>query len=188
MITIGAFDRHVQQLFDVVTRLVQVLDRATIEYRVVGGIAVFLHVHDVDPLAARATRDVDIAVRRADLEPIVEAVRPLGLVYRHVAGVDMLVDAREPKARSAIHLVFVGEKVRPDYLEPVPGFSPAVRTAEGVLLAPIADLVRMKLTSFRLRDRVHLKDMDSAGLITPDVEPQLTSALRERLLKVRAEE
>jgi hypothetical protein len=82
----------------------------------------------------------------------------------------MLVDAREPEARSAVHLVFVREKVRPDYLEPVPGFSPPVRTAEGILLAPVADLVRMKLTSYRLKDRVHLQDLDAVGLITPEVE------------------
>ena len=56
------------------------------------------------------------------------------------------------------------------------------------LLAPVANLVRMKLTSFRLRDRVHLKDMDAMGLITPQIEAQSPQALRERFRKVRAEE
>jgi hypothetical protein len=41
-------------------------------------------------------------------------------------------------------MVFVREKVRADYLEPVPDFSPAIRTAEGLLLAPVADLVRLR--------------------------------------------
>jgi hypothetical protein len=112
----------------------------------------------------------------------------LGLAYRHAAGLDMLVAAGEPKARSAVQLVFVREKVRPDYLEPVPGFSPPVRTREGILLAPVADLVRMKLTSYRLKDRVHLQDLDAVGLITPDVEAQLSEALRQRLQEVRASE
>lgn len=67
-------------------------------------------------------------------------------------------------------LVFVREKVRPEYVEAVPDFSPPVRTVEGVMLAPIADVVRMKLTSFRLRDQVHLKDLDAVGLITPEIE------------------
>ena len=188
MLTITAYDRHVQQLFDVISRLAQAFAQAGIEYRVVGGVAVFLHVHEHDPLAARLTRDVDIAVDRHDLDAIVEAVRPLGFQYRHAAGVDMLIDTREPRARSAVHLLFVREKVRPEYLEPVPDFSPPVRTIEGVLLAPLADLVRMKLTSFRLRDRVHLKDMDAMGLITPQIEAALPQALRERLPQVRAEE
>jgi len=96
------------------------------------------------------------------------------------AGVDMLVDSREPRARSAVHLA-VGEKVRPEYTEPVPRFSPAVRTTEGVPLIAVADLVRMKLTSFRLRDRVHLQDLDSVGLIANGIEAGLPPPLRERL-------
>ncbi len=186
--TITAYDRHIQQLFDVVTRLTAALGGEGIEYRVIGGIAVFLHVQERDPMAARATRDLDIAVDRRDLDRLLLAVRPLGLEYRHAAGVDMLVDVRDPKARSAVHLIFVGEKVRSDYLEPGPAFSEPTRTAEGVLLVGVPELVRMKLTSFRLRDRVHLKDMDGVGLITAEIEAALPDPLRDRLRAVRAEE
>ena len=177
-----------EQLFDVIRRVASALARAQIEYRIVGGVAVFLHVQDRDPLAARSTRDVDIAVDRRDLDRIAEAVREHGFEYRHAAGVDMLVDAGQPKARSAVHLIFVGERVRPEYLEAVPGFSPPVRTDEGGLLAPVTDIVKMKLTSFRLRDRVHLKDLDAVGLITPEIEATLSPPLRIRLQAVRLEE
>ena len=46
----------------------------------------------------------------------------------------------------------------------------------------------MKLISFRQRDKTHLIDMDSVGLITPEIEAGLPEALRERLQQVRAEE
>ncbi len=46
----------------------------------------------------------------------------------------------------------------------------------------------MKLTSFRLRDRVHLKDTDAAGLITPEIEAGLSPMFLERLQQVRREE
>jgi hypothetical protein len=46
----------------------------------------------------------------------------------------------------------------------------------------------MKLTSYRLKDRVHLQDLDAVGLITPDVEAQLSEVLRQRLREVRASE
>jgi len=188
VLSVAAYDRHVEQLLETVRRLAQALTRAGIEYRIVGGVAVFLHVHERDPGAARSTRDVDIAVDRAELQAITDAVRPFGFAYRHAAGVDMLVDAREPKARSAVHMVFVRERVRPEYFEPVPDFSPAVTTTEGILLAPVADLVRMKLTSYRLKDRVHIQDLDAVGLLPPEKETQLSEALRARLREVRAAE
>jgi len=80
----------------------------------------------------------------------------------------------------------VREKVRPEYPEAVPDFSPPVETREGVLLAPVADLVRMKLTSYRLKDRVHIQDMDAAGLITAEVEGRLPNKLRRRLAEIRS--
>jgi hypothetical protein len=46
----------------------------------------------------------------------------------------------------------------------------------------------MKLTSFRLKDKTHIIDMDSVGLITPEIEAGLPDVLRERLVQVRAEE
>jgi hypothetical protein len=46
----------------------------------------------------------------------------------------------------------------------------------------------MKLISFRQRDKTHLMDMDSVGLITPEIEAALPDVLRARLEQVRAEE
>jgi hypothetical protein len=46
----------------------------------------------------------------------------------------------------------------------------------------------MKLTSFRLKDQTHLKDMDEAGLITSDIEKKLTPKMRDRLQGIRAVE
>ena len=83
--TVAAYDRHVEQLLDTVRRLAQAVSRAGIDYRVVGGVAVFLHVSERDPLAARVTRDVDIAVERDQLRAIAEAARPFGFAYRSKA-------------------------------------------------------------------------------------------------------
>jgi hypothetical protein len=188
MITIAAYDMHVEQLFEKVKRLHAALAEAGLPYRIVGGVAVFFQVFERDPGKARMTRDVDVAVNREDLSRISAAGEKYGFRYRHAAGLDMLVDAENPRASTAIHLIFVREKVRPEYLEPVPGFSEPTRTAEGVLLAPVADLVRMKLTSFRLKDRVHVQDMDSVGLITLEIERGLSEPLRARLAEVRATE
>jgi hypothetical protein len=186
VISATVFDRHVEQLFDVLDRVTTALRSAGIEYRVVGGLAVYLHVAEKDLMAARMTRDIDLAVDRADLGRIAEVVRPHGLVFRHTAGLDMLVDAVKPSARSAVHLLMVRERVRPSDEEPVPGFSEPVETTEGILLAPVSALVRMKLTSYRSKDRTHILDMDGVGLITPEIEAGLPDELRRRLAETRA--
>ena len=46
----------------------------------------------------------------------------------------------------------------------------------------------MKLVSYRLKDRVHIQDLDQAGLITPQIEAELPSELRLRLDEIRATE
>lgn len=188
MITAKALDIHVEQLFALLERLHSALTSAGIEYRVIGGMAVFFQVSACDPDLARLTRDVDIAVDRNDLKRIAKAAESFGFRYRHVAGIDMLVNAEAPKAKSAVHLVFVREKVRATDLFAIPDFSVPTKTVEGFLLAPVADLVRMKLTSFRIKDKTHIVDMDSVGLITPEIEAGLSDPLRERLERVRAEE
>jgi hypothetical protein len=188
VISMSVYRNHIEQLFEVLKRAADGLRIANIEYRLVGGLAVFFHVDARDPMAARFTRDIDLAINRRDLDSIRAALEPLGFVYRHVASVDMLLNLDKPKVSSAIHLVFLDEKVRPDYLEPVPN-SPAVTDlAEGIALAPVSDLVLMKLTSFHEKDRVHIRDMDSAGLITPGIEAALRPEFQSRLQQVRATE
>jgi hypothetical protein len=101
--------------------------------------------------------------------------------------VDMLVQAEQPSARRAVHLVFAGEKVRPEYVEAVPELGGA-REIRGLRLIPLADLVKMKLTSFRAKDEAHIKDLDEAGLITTEIEAGLPPILRDRLAQARARE
>src|SRR3982074_833909 len=99
------FENKVDQLFEVAARLAKAVSQAGIEYRVVGGFAAYMHVNPVEPMAARLTRDFDLAIDRNDLDAIIAATRPFGFRYKHAAGVDMLVDADAPKAHSAIHLL-----------------------------------------------------------------------------------
>jgi len=178
------FEERVEQLFELATVVERAFSAAGIEYRVIGGLAAYLYVEEREPDAGRLTRDIDIVARREDLAAIAKAVEPFGLQYRLVAGVDMLIQAGQP-ARRAVHMIFSGEKVRPEYAEAVPDLGPA-RILKGVRVVPVEDLIRMKLTSFRLKDQMHLKDLDEAGVITPEVEQELSPVLRERLGLVRA--
>lgn len=181
------FEKRVKQLFELAELVEKAFSSAGLDYRVVGGLAAYLYVEEAAPDAGRLTKDIDIVVRREDLEKIAKAVEPFGLQYRHAAGVDMLVQKGQPSARRAVHMVFTGEKVRQEYLEPAPEMGTG-RTIQGVRLVPLADLIRMKLTSFRLKDKMHVKDLDDVGVITPEIEAGLSPIFLERLEQIRAHE
>jgi hypothetical protein len=165
----------VERLLDLAELVERIFSSAGLDYRIVGGLAAYLYVEELDPDAGRLTRDIDIAVRREDLDRIAKAAQPFGLEPRHEAGIDMLVQAAKPSGGSAVHLVFAGAPELGSY-----------RIVKGLRLTPLEDLVRMKLTSFRAKDEAHLKDLDEAGLITPDVEAGLSPALTQRLAQLRA--
>jgi hypothetical protein len=179
------FEERLQRLFDLAEVVEKIFASAGLQYRLVGGLATYLYVEQAEPDAGRLTKDIDIAVRRSDLQRIAEAARRFGFEHRHVAGVDMLVQADSPSARRAVYLIFAGEKVRQEYPEPVPPLGP-LQTIRGLRVVPLADLVRIKLTSFRLIDAAHVKDLDNVGLITPEMESSLPAVLRERLAEIRA--
>lgn len=71
MLTAAAYDHHLEQLLHRVQQLHELMTSQGIPYRIVGGMAVFIHVFDRDPLRARLTADVDAAIRRADLPAVI---------------------------------------------------------------------------------------------------------------------
>src|SRR5271157_902461 len=182
-----------ERLFDLVGVLHKITDALTAEnipHELIGGLAVFIHVEEASPEHSALTRDVDLMVRRSDLARIKEAAAKNGFRFRHAAGVDMLVYGDTATAKNAIHLVFSGEKVRLTYPVPAPPIEPERKHIHGkeVMVIPVADLVRMKLTSYRDKDRVHIRSLDAAGLITHEVESRLTPELLARLKHTRETE
>ena len=173
---IGAVEKIRQRL----RKATAVLDGAGIPYAVVGGNAVAAWVSRVDEAAVRNTRDVDILLRRADLDAATAALARAGFVRRHVKGIDMFLDGPSATARDAVHVVFANEKVRPDCLIPAPDVSES-ESSGGLQLVSLPALVRMKLTSFRDKDRVHLRDLLEVGLIDASWCEQLPPELAARL-------
>src|SRR3989442_2838452 len=101
-------------------RAARALEKAGVPYAVAGGNAVAAWVSRVDESAVRNTQDVDILLRRADLDAATSALAPAGFIRRHVASIDMFLDGPKAKAREAVHVVFAGEKVRPEYSQSAP--------------------------------------------------------------------
>jgi hypothetical protein len=97
----------------------------------------------------------------------------------------MFLDGPGAKARDAVHVVFANEKVRPEYAAPAPDLAESVAGATFRTIR-LESLVRMKLTSFRDKDRTHLRDMIDVGLIDDTWPERLTPELAERLKQVLA--
>ncbi len=154
----------------------------------VGGLAVLIYVEESDPTHSVLTRDVDILIRRSDLESVIATAESQGFRFRHVAGVDMLLYGE--KAANAVHVVFTGEKVAQSPMVPNPALAPERRFIKGqeVRVIPLAHLVKMKLSANQDKDRVHIRSLDAAGLITPEIEGGLPEPLRARLKQVRETE
>lgn len=161
-------------------RAAQALEQAKVPYAVAGGNAVAAWVSRVDEAAVRNTQDVDIVLRRADLPAARIAFEQAGFVYRHVASIDMFLDGPDAKARDAVHIVFAAEKVRADYATAVPDVSESEAT-ETFRLLSLDALVRMKLTSFRDKDRVHLRDLMDVGLVDAGWLEKVPPVFRPRL-------
>ncbi len=171
-----------ERVRDRLQRAATALDAAGVPYAVAGGNAVAAWVTTVDPAAVRNTQDVDILLRRVDLDAAKRALENIGFIHRHVKGIDMFLDGPNASARDAVHIVLAGEKVRPEYLTAAPEITEAEQPDRFRVVA-LESLVRMKLTSFRDKARTHLRDMLDVGLIDATwpqrFDPELAARLQQ---------
>ncbi len=105
-----------------------------------------------------------------------------GFVYRHAAGIDMFLDGPDARARDAVHVLYAGEKVYPTDLVAAPDVAESVDIQAHRTLT-LEALVRMKLTSYKTKDRMHLIDMIDVELIDESwcerFPPELAARLKE---------
>ena len=180
--TLDRMVRAVEKVRERVRRAAGALAAAGIPYAVAGGNAVAAWVSEVDEAAVRNTADVDILIRRQDLAAVIAALEAAGFGHRHAAGIDFFLDGPDAKFRDGVHLLFAGEKVRPEYSAPTADVTESRPGTHFQVLALDA-LVRMKLTSFRDKDRTHLRDMLELELIDSTwparFAPELAARLQE---------
>jgi len=166
-------------------RTTEALEKGGVPFAVIGGNAVAIWVESVDAGAGRSTKDVDIVLRRANLQQAIDVMAAAGFDFEEVNGVSMFLEREDPMPSRGVHLLFVGEKVRPDNKHPVPDFLNIKRSPEGVPAVGLHELLILKLQSYRRRDQVHVEDMLHVGLIDDEQANRLPPDLRERLDAIR---
>jgi hypothetical protein len=169
------------EVTDRLERIAGALAAAAVPYALVGGQAVALWVATKDPAAVRTTKDVDLLLRRADLPKARAAALTVGLDYFEALGVGMFLERTDPNPRRAVHLVWAGEKVRPEYPRPSPTMDQRQTLGPGKQVVALDGLVVMKLMANRDQDRVHLRDLIEVGLVGRELLPTLPTELVSRL-------
>jgi hypothetical protein len=173
------------EVSDRLQRITQALEGAGVAYALAGGQAVAFWVATKDPAAVRTTKTVDILLRHGDLPRARAAAASVALDYFEVVGVGMFLERSDPNPRKAVHLIWAGETVRPEYPLPSPTVEERETLEPGKHVVSLAGLVRMKLMSNRDQDRVHLRDLIDVGLVDrgmlQSLPPDLTSRLEPLL-------
>jgi len=178
--------RAVEKVRERLLRAARALEAAGVPYAIVGGNAVAAHVSRVDEAAVRTTLDVDILLRRVDYAAARRALEAAGFVDRHVTGlgmpggIDAFHDGPEHSVREALRIVPAAEKIRPDNVLAAPDVTES-EAGEQFRLVTLSALVRMKLVSFRDKDRTHLRDLIELGLLDSSSIAQLPELLATRL-------
>lgn len=161
-------------------RAVNALEIANVPYAVIGGNAVAEWIARIDEDAVRNTRDVDLLVRRADFGAAKAALESAGFIYHHPLDVDTFIDGPQGRPSGGVHIVFAGEKVRPEDEHASPNLDETERAPEFQVMA-LEALVRMKLIAYRRKDQVHLLDMIHVGLIDAAWPARFPAPLGPRL-------
>ena len=94
--------------------------------------------------------------------------------------IDLFIDGPEGSVRNGVHLVFADEKTFPENLVAAPALPDRPPTSDFEVIG-LDDLVGMKLTSFRSKDRVHLVDLIDVGLIDKTWVDRVPEPLRARM-------
>ena len=92
----------------------------------------------------------------------------------------MFLDGPGASPRDAVHVIFAGEKVQPDYAIATPTVDEA-EPGQAFRVLHLEALVRMKLTSYRDKDRTHLRDLIDVGLIDATWPARFGAELAQRL-------
>ena len=134
------------------------LQSAGIPYLVEGDTAIFLHMKDARHGFPHVRRKAAVAVELPFVARLMEVLSGLGFQVQH-SGTDMEVAQSNGEYPDRI-----------TFFQCVPGCLEDSVRVDGLSVASVARLVLDELTRFRLEDRLYVRDLDQARLITPEIE------------------
>lgn len=119
-------------------------------------------------------------IRRDDLLALIPAMWKQGWIHANVRDVDLFIEGESGKPSEGIHLLFAGEKVRPDDVVATPTMDETEETEQFPVVS-LEGILRMKLLANRDKDRTHIRDLIGVGLIDQSWPSRFPKPLDERL-------
>ena len=162
-------------------RFSEALRAADVPFAVCGGLSVMAWVETRDPGCARSTKDVDVLMRRADLQRAADALAPHGFIYIEVNGIPMFLDGPDGIPSQAVHVVLANEPASRNERIHTPDLGPNCN--DGHVPWPrveLEQLLEMKLLAMRPHDIAHIGDLLRVGLIDRTWRDRVRAELRER--------
>jgi hypothetical protein len=172
--------RAVEKVRERLDRATGALEAARIPYAVADDWAVAACVCRVDESAVRNTPEVNILIRRSDLEATETAFSQAGFVHSDADGIHVFLDGPNVRARDAVRVKFAGENIHADDIRPAPDVSES-EAGPGFRVLALEPLVMMKLSSFGTKDCLNLRDLIDVGLIDETWLHRLPADLSSRL-------
>ena len=149
-------------------------------YAVIGGNAVAVWVATIDDGAVRNTRDVGLLLAEEDLPRATAALEAVGFIRDVVMDTIVFLDGPQGKPSQGVHVLLAGRKVKPEYASPTPSVQCAVEINDKRIVE-LEALVKVKLNSYRDKDRTHLRDMILVGLLDATWPIRFPPSLAQRL-------
>jgi len=152
-------------------RAAAALEAAGVPYAVAGGNAVAAWVAQVDPAAVRNTADVEILLRRTDLDAAKRALESAGFFHYELSSMHMFMDSPNASARGAVKVSLTDHASTFDDADRAAGYS----------VLPLEALTEIELTRFKAVNAMNVLDMLQVGLIDATWISKLPPDLATRL-------
>ncbi len=164
----------VEKVKERLRRATSALDEASVLYAVVGGNAVAEWVARIDEDAVRNTPNVDLLIRRPDFPAARACLEAVGFSTSNSSTSTLSLTGRKGNraARSTSSTPVRKSKGRRLQFTR----NRRIGTSHRISVVRLEALLIMQLTSYRLIDKVHLRDMISSALLTRTGRPAFTSA------------
>ncbi len=183
--TLALGERRMDDLLNRAKTVSAALKAARIPHAVVGGLAVRAYEASVGESPSLTTNDMDILMRREDLDKAVAVLTRLNFEYRVVMGTPAFIPSGG-NFRNGIHVLISGEKPKKSSLHPAPPLDEQalVSSSEGFPVIDLSGLLYMKLSSLRPKDAAHIIHLMELNLITDEVRRGLPADLQDRLSEI----